>query len=246
MNDLVFISGSTSIKRLPESVIISLNEIIAKGMTVLVGDAKGVDSMVQDFMHTCQYREVVVYSIYDVPRYQASGLFMNRTISVPNTIKSERERQTFKDIAMTEDSNYCLVVWDGHSKGSYANVMRSITLDKPARVYLEERKEYLNKNEITKENIEYIYRQNYGYVVAEVIDILQQKGIEKFNKTKDLNKYLIEQGMIIKEGAKYFPTDKAKDLIIMEYYKGKPSKIKFTNDFIIWIEEKAAIKETLF
>jgi len=45
MNKKVFISGSISIKKLPKEAQKSIDNIINKGFEILVGDAKGVDSL---------------------------------------------------------------------------------------------------------------------------------------------------------------------------------------------------------
>ena len=45
MNKKVFISGSISIKRLPKEALKSIGKIISKKFEILVGDAKGVDSL---------------------------------------------------------------------------------------------------------------------------------------------------------------------------------------------------------
>ena len=46
----VFISGSISIKTLPESIKDSIKRIISQKLEILVGDAHGIDSIVQDFL----------------------------------------------------------------------------------------------------------------------------------------------------------------------------------------------------
>ena len=37
---------------------------------------------------------------------------------------------------MTNDSEYSLVIWDGKSKGSYSNILRSLEQNKPVKVYM--------------------------------------------------------------------------------------------------------------
>ena len=70
------------------------------------------------------------------------------------------------------------------------------------------------------------------------VEYFQNQGIEKFKKTQDLNKYLLEKNVIKKEDKIYLPTEKYSNLLITEMYKGKPSGIKFNNDFISWIEKE--------
>ena len=46
----VFISGSISIKSLPQAAIQKIDNIMAKDLTVLIGDANGVDRIVQEYL----------------------------------------------------------------------------------------------------------------------------------------------------------------------------------------------------
>ena len=43
--------------------------------------------------------------------------------------------QTYKDEAMSNDSDFSFVIWDGKSKGSFANILRAIDSNKFAKVY---------------------------------------------------------------------------------------------------------------
>ena len=74
--------------------------------------------------------------------------------------------------------------------------------------------------------------------IDEFYQSIQNQGIEKFKKTQDLNKFLLEKNIIKKEDKIYLPTEKYSNLLIIEIYKGKPSGIKFNNDFISWIEKE--------
>jgi len=88
----VFISGSISIKTLPQEVKNSIRKIIDNQMQILVGDANGIDSLVQDYCLSLNYFNVTVYSISSQPRYKASDKFALKTITVPSKIKNGRER----------------------------------------------------------------------------------------------------------------------------------------------------------
>ena len=58
-----------------------------------------------------------------------------------------------------------------------------------------------------------------------------------FQRTQDLNKYLIEQSIIKKDQNIYTPTNGHEKLFIIDKYRGKVKGIKFKNEFISWIEE---------
>lgn len=233
----VFISGSISIKKLPLEVINSIEIMIEKNMTILVGDALGVDSLVQDIFNKKNYFNVIIYSITSTPRYKANIKFQEKKIQVNQDIKSQRKRQTYKDEAMTKDSTFSLVIWDGKSKGSYANIKRALELKKGVKVYYTKTESYLKKEKILEDEIDYIYRENNGYTASEVIEYLQNNGIEKYNRSQDLNSFLIKENLLKKEGKIYTPTDKNSQLFIIEEYRGKPKGVKFSNQFIDWIEK---------
>ena len=226
----VFISGSISIKTLPQEVKESIHKIVDNQMKILVGDANGIDSLVQDYCLSLGYFNVTVYSISTQPRYKASDKFGLKIVSVPTEIKGGRERQQEKDKAMTKDSQYSFVIWDGKSKGSYANVIRAFEQDKKIKLYAEN--SFLEQHEINQQNIEAIYRKNSGYTAFEVVQ--QLKNI--FNRTQDLNRYLVQNSIIKKDDNVYQPMSQYEDLFIIDRYRGRVKGIKFRSEFLGWIE----------
>lgn len=244
MSNSVFISGSISIKSLPPQVVESLNTMMAKQLTIFVGDAPGIDTLVQDLCNANNYFNVLIYTITSSPRYIANQEFNFKHIFVDQDIKKERERQGYKDRAMTDDSDYSLVVWDGSSKGSYSNILRSLEQNKPVKVYYDLIQDYLPSEKITKLDITFIFRENNGYTTSEVVEHLQNNGIERFRRSQDLNKFLLAEKLLVKEDKVYEPTSKKPDLFIVESYRGKVSGVKFNNDFIDWIEEVSSVVET--
>ena len=78
----VFISGSIAVKKLDNEVLSSLQKMMQNGLQILVGDAKGVDSQIQDFFKRNNYNNIVVYSIEEFPRYIASKTFGFKKIEV--------------------------------------------------------------------------------------------------------------------------------------------------------------------
>lgn len=235
----VFISGSIAIKKLPSQVQESIQTMIDKKMTILVGDAPGIDTLVQDLCNKQEYTNVIVYTITSCPRYKANKDFQEKSIFVDQEIKKERERQTYKDKAMSKDSTFSLVVWDGSSKGSYANILRALESHKKVKVYYQNINDYLSSEKITPIELEFIYRENNGYAASEVVKYLQNSGVELYNRSQDLNKFLINEKLLVKEGAVYHPTKKNPKLFIVEMYRGKPRGVKFNNQFIDWIESIA-------
>ena len=146
----VFISGSISIKALPDKVIESINKIEQQKFAILVGDAKGIDTLIQKKSENDHYDNVSICSIYEVPRNLLSNTFKICQVECDSSIKSERKRQTFKDSYMTRNSDYSLVVWDGKSKGSYANIVRSLESGQAIKIYLDTEARFLEKDLILK------------------------------------------------------------------------------------------------
>jgi len=230
----VFISGSISIKTLPQEVKDSIHKVVENKMKILLGDANGIDSLVQDYCLSLNYFNVTVYSISSAPRYQASDKFSLKSVSVPSHVVGGRERQQEKDKAMTDDSQYSFVIWDGKSKGSYANAIRALEQDKKIKLYAESR--FLKPSEINSESIERIYRNNSGYTAFEVVEYLKDRIDSVFYRTQDLNRYLVQNLVIKKDNNVYQPMSSYEDLFIVERYRGRVKGIKFRNEFLGWIE----------
>ena len=237
MKNKVFISGSISIKKLPKEVKKSIDKIIQNNFEILVGDASGIDTLVQEYCLLQNYFNVTIYSISILPRYKASENFKTKYIEVTNSIKKERERQQEKDKAMSMDSEFTFAIWDGKSKGTYDNILRGLKNNKKIKVYLSKSDLVLEQNKITKDKIEFIYREDNGYTASEIVQHLKDKAEGFFQKTQDLNKYLLYESVIEKEDRIYKPTNKYKDLFIVDKYHGKIKGIKFKNEFISWIEK---------
>jgi hypothetical protein len=123
----IFISGSISIKSLPQVVLQKLDSIMRKGLSVIVGDAAGVDLLVQEYLAKNRYANVTVYCM-GKPRHNVAGWQVK---SIPNTQNlTGRAFFTLKDQAMAHDADYGLMVWDGKSKGTQNNMQMMKTLGK--------------------------------------------------------------------------------------------------------------------
>ena len=234
MSAKVFISGSIAISNLSDDVRESIDKIIANKLQIIIGDADGIDTMVQKYCVEKNYVNVMVYSIFLMPRFVANDLFETKRVFVGEEIKKERERQQEKDKAMTIDSDYSLIIWDGKSKGSYSNIIRALENGKKVKVYLNER--FLEPEKTTKEEIDFVYRANNGYTASEVVNFLKESFCDFFTKTQDLNKYLLQKSILTKDNGVYVPSKGYEDLFFIDKYRGKITGIRFKNEFIEWIE----------
>ena len=123
----VFISGSISIKKLPQIAIDKLNRIIEQNLTVIVGDANGIDSLVQNYLADNSYSNV---NIYHAGNYIRNNVANWPTISVPSIKLTGRALYTPKDKEIAKDADFGMMIWDGQSKGTKANITEMTKLGK--------------------------------------------------------------------------------------------------------------------
>ena len=130
----LFISGSKSISKLPEEVKSLLDEYIALGTEFLVGDCYGVDAVVQKYLDSKGYSNVIVYCSGETPRNNfVTG---TKVRSCAETAKglTGRAFQYVKDIQMAQDCDTALMIWDGKSNGTGENIRRMKEMRKPYRI----------------------------------------------------------------------------------------------------------------
>lgn len=124
----IFISGSISIKKLPDAAVEKLASIMEKGYEVLIGDAGGVDYCVQKILSDKGYSRVMVYHVGSQPRHNVNN-WQTRSITSQSSLKG-RALYTLKDQAMATDASYGMMVWDGKSRGTFNNMLEMRRLNK--------------------------------------------------------------------------------------------------------------------
>lgn len=132
----VFVSGSVRATTLPEKVQNELKRYMEKCYHINVGDAPGIDSLVQDYLKMNNYLDVFVYTSYDTPRYLAGPEWIIKKVATgtyePGTVGFNR----MKDIAMTDDSDAGLaVIKKGHSNATKCNIKRLLDQNKLVTIY---------------------------------------------------------------------------------------------------------------
>lgn len=143
----VFISGSMGIKNLDKNVKDRIDNIVESGYQVIVGDAGGVDSSIQEYLISKEMKLVLVYCSGDGPRNNLG----HWPVSKVETVASSGTRAFFtaKDLKMAEDCDYGLMVWDTKSTGTLSNAIELLKRKKLALVYVNKAKEFLKIKEIT-------------------------------------------------------------------------------------------------
>ncbi|MDR1583925.1 MAG: hypothetical protein LBS55_11845 [Prevotellaceae bacterium] len=124
----VFISGSISLKALNTQESSLLDSIIAGGQTVLIGDAFGVDKLVQQYLFEHNYQSVIVYYAGDKVRNNI-GNWQTKQIDNDNNLTGRCMYQ-LKDVAMARDADCGLMIWDGKSQGTKFNIENMTKLGK--------------------------------------------------------------------------------------------------------------------
>ncbi len=117
----VFISGSMRIKNLDDNVLTRINNIVDSDYQVILGDADGVDSSIQQYLVSKQSKSVVVYCSGEQPRNNI-GHWLTEKIQT-NVAPGTRAFFTAKDLKMAEDCDYGLMVWDTKSTGTLSNTI---------------------------------------------------------------------------------------------------------------------------
>ena len=134
----IFISGSMRIKNLDKKVLERINNIINSDYEIIVGDADGVDSSVQSYLKSKKVKNVTVYCTGPQPRNNIGRWAVKPIITdeKPGT----RAYFTAKDISMSEDCDYGLMIWDSKSTGTLSNVISLLSQDKPSLVFVNKNK----------------------------------------------------------------------------------------------------------
>jgi hypothetical protein len=100
----VFISGSGSIKKLPDSAIKKIDSIIGKGFTIITGGAKDVEAQVQKYLSKKKYdRAIVCFTDGSTIANNADCALMiwdGLSIEILNIIKAMKDR----------NKGFCLIV----------------------------------------------------------------------------------------------------------------------------------------
>jgi len=132
----IFISGSISIKKLPKFAIEKLDSIIKREYFVLIGDAKGADSIVQKYLKKKNYKNVLVYYAGNKIRNNFGNWDTCQIVSKNN--EKGRQLYTLKDIEMANDADFGLMIWDGRSEGTLNNISMMKSKNKRFFVIIEE------------------------------------------------------------------------------------------------------------
>ena len=118
----IFIGGSRHVSRLPPEVKKRLDNVVASGHRVIVGDANGADKAVQKHFLDKHYDKVTVFCSGSAPRNNL-GPWVIQQVNAPKSAKGF-QFYAAKDREMAREADFGLMIWDGKSPGTVLNVLR--------------------------------------------------------------------------------------------------------------------------
>ena len=127
----VFVGGSKTIAGLTDCAKSAIDELCAIGARILIGDCFGADKLIQEYLVLKGYTNVIVYVSGYMVRNNVGG-FPMKFIDCGNLKGYEFYQQ--KDIAMANDADYGLMLWDGKTRGTEQNVIYLKNIGKPVRI----------------------------------------------------------------------------------------------------------------
>ncbi|WP_035552177.1 hypothetical protein [Burkholderia sp. 9120] len=144
----VFIAGSITIKHLDVKVKECIDKIIASDYDVLVGDADGADTSIQEYLRERSTARAVVYCSGSVPRNNVGDW----TVHTVDTSYEPGSRAFFtaKDLEMAKAADYGLMIWDTKSTGTLSNVIELLRRKKKARVFVNKDKVFKDVGDVAQ------------------------------------------------------------------------------------------------
>jgi len=130
----VFVAGSRRLTRLNKDVKRRIDNILDKRLTVIVGDANGVDKAVQQYLNIRGYDNVIVFCMEGGCRNNV-GKWPTQKIAAAGSSRRDFAYFSTKDRAMVEEADYGLMLWDGNSRGTLRSIVDLVRRGKPVVVY---------------------------------------------------------------------------------------------------------------
>ncbi|MBU0612969.1 hypothetical protein KKB10_03040 [Patescibacteria group bacterium] len=242
----VFISGSINIKNLHKAVIDELDSFIKRNCFIIIGDAYGIDQLVQKYLLSKKYYNVLICTIYEYPRIIESNEFDYEKIKYDLEEKSEKKKQSYKDKHMTEISDISLVIWDGKSTGSYRNIIDAIERNKEVKVFLDNK--FMKLIDINVKAITNIFYERHEYSLTEYLSEVVKKDKNcTIKSTKQMKEILKDRGVLTGNGV---IDNKFIDSVTIDFIRGnrvyKYKKKLLDNYFSSYVNKNSIENLSLF
>lgn len=142
---IVFLSGSLSGKELPKIVSEWVDRYILNKCNFVLGDAKGIDSLFQDYLLLQKYNRVKIFGVKNIARNKADEDWDYFKVNVPFQFrKTDRMLFLFRDFYLSKQADGGIVVWEPErkvrgrqsvSKGSLFNMINLLSEEKNVVLY---------------------------------------------------------------------------------------------------------------
>ena len=129
----IFIAGPRAINALDKNIINKIDNICEKNYEIVVGDADGIDSSVQEYLSQRNYENVKLYASNGIARNNY-GNWRVQTVKVSNNIKGF-DYYAQKDLQMVEEADIGFMIWNGKSKGTFNNIVNLLNMKKEVILY---------------------------------------------------------------------------------------------------------------
>lgn len=143
----VFIAGSISISHLHEKVQERISNIVSSDLNVVVGDADGADTSIQECLRLYRASKVTVYCTGEEPRNNVANWPVHHVQSKARA--KSRAFFTAKDVEMAKNSDIGLMVWDCKSTGTLSNVIELLKEKKKSVVFVNKHKDFVTVGDQT-------------------------------------------------------------------------------------------------
>lgn len=179
----IFIAGPRAIKKLNNKVLIKLKRLEENNFTIYVGDANGVDKLIQDFYHSLKYRNVTIFSSNSIPRNNLGNWNVN-VINVDKSIKGF-DFYAQKDKAMAKQADLGFMIWNGKSKGTLNNIINLRNENKKIILFLTPLEKFFVIN--TDKELQNIIRSLSDDVQKLYSELLRNSLVKSKNQAEQLS-----------------------------------------------------------
>ena len=130
---LIVLGGTRKVETLPTEINELILEFVNQDHKFYVGDAPGIDSAFQKFLFALKVKNVTVFSSAERVR---SNLGNWTEFQIESPVKSKSHaRHSIKDRHMTSKADLGIMVWDGQSAGTLANVIDLLEMKKECYLF---------------------------------------------------------------------------------------------------------------
>lgn len=114
----IFIGGSKTIGRLPDKAAETIAAACRNSHEILIGDCYGIDLAVQRLLAELEYENVTVFTACPKARNNIRNWQEQRIATSQTGFAAHRA----KDEAMIDNCDLAILIWDGSTKGTRANL----------------------------------------------------------------------------------------------------------------------------